>query len=100
MYTLRTMRTVNKQKGYIAYTLNILGIRIYAATCQMIAKQGCAWVAIGADRLLPVEIPDAADNAAGDPLIMTVCQLRAAFPDSDLIDLLTGRRQISEVLEQ
>ena len=94
------MRIVNKQKGYVAYTLNILGIRVYAATCQMIAKQGCAWVAIGADRRLPVEVPDEADNIAEDPLLLTVFQLRSKFPDSDLVDLLTGRRQLSEILEQ
>jgi hypothetical protein len=94
------MRIVNKQKGYIAYTLNILGIRVYAATCQMIAKQGCAWVTIGADRRLPVEIPAEVDTISGDPLLLTVFQLRSAFPDSDLIDLLTGRRDLSAALEQ
>ena len=94
------MRIVNKKNGYITYTLNILGVRISAATCEMIAKQGCAWVAIGADRRLPVDVPDEVDSVAGDPLLLTIFQLRSAFPDSDLIDLLTGRRQVSEVLEQ
>lgn len=94
------MRIINKQKGYIAYTLNILGIRIYEATCQLIARQGTSWVAIGADRHLPVEIPETIDTMAADPLLLTVFQLRAAFPDSDLVDLLTGRRRLADALEQ
>ena len=52
---------MNKQKAYIAYTLNILGIRVFNGWCQLIARHGEEWVEIGVRRMLPIDLSE------GDP---------------------------------
>ena len=60
------MRLVDKQQGYIAYTLNILGIRVFSGWCQLIARHGEEWVEIGMRRKLPLDLAGLANEANSD----------------------------------
>jgi hypothetical protein len=93
------MRAVDRQKGHITYKLNILGLRVLKGSCQLIAKQGSDWVAIGSARKLPMRLPKDSDAAESDPLVLTIFQYQVACPGSDLRAVVEGRRPFEEALE-
>jgi hypothetical protein len=91
------MRVVNQQKRCISYTLNILGLRVFEGQCELIAKHGGQWVAIGNVKKLPLNVDMHPDNQS-DPLLLTVSQYSVTFPDSDLLPLLQGTRSLEQAL--
>jgi len=81
------MRFPHTNGGAIDYRLNLLGIRISRGECQLIAKGGGDWEAIGPKRPLPINIPANSQElhtAASDALRMTAWQYDQQFPDSRL----------------
>jgi hypothetical protein len=81
------IRIKNVSQGYIDYRLNIMGIRVWWDSCQLIAKKGEKWETIGPKRNLPVALPDPSQSS-GDELHVTAFQLQAASPESDLAAVL------------
>ncbi len=94
-------RFVNVAEGFIDYRLNILGIRVNDATCQLIARQGEEWQALGAPRPLPVTVPSLARAAAGgfDELHLTACQFLTEYPQSDLAAVLSRSANFLDALK-
>ena len=89
------MRVINQEKRCVSYMLNILGLRVFEGRCELIAKHGDQWVAIGNARELPLD--EHADRHS-DPLLLTVSQYDVTFPDTDLLPLLQGKRSIEQAL--
>jgi hypothetical protein len=92
------MRSVNKQKGYIAYTLNILGIKVFSGWCQLIARHGEDWVEIGVRRMLPLDLSEATESDSSDPVVLTIMQYHSACPHDGLMDVVQGKKNFSEAL--
>jgi hypothetical protein len=92
------MRSVDTQKGYVAYTLNILGIRVFSGSCQLIAKHGEEWFEIGVQRMLPLDFSAAANGINSDPVLLTIMQYHSECPQDDLMDLVQGKKSFSEIL--
>jgi hypothetical protein len=91
----------NKQDGWIGYRLNILGIRVWADKCQLIAKSADQWVVLGPQRPLPVDVPLTVEElarVAPDSLLITAFQYMAEHPHSDLAELLAQRKDIEAAL--
>jgi hypothetical protein len=91
------MRVINQEKRCVSYMLNILGLRVFEGRCELIAKHGDEWVAIGNARELPLDESVRADQHS-DPFLLTVSQYDVTFPDSDLLPLLQGKRSIEQAL--
>ena len=92
------MRSVDKQKRYIAYTLNILGIRVSCGWCQLIARHGEEWVEIGVQRMLPLDFSPVANEINSDPVLLTIMQYQSECPDDGLLDLVQGKKSFSEIV--
>jgi hypothetical protein len=92
------MRSVNKQKGYVAYTLNILGIKVFSDWCQLIARHGNDWVEIGVRRMLPLDLSEATKDGSTDPVVLTIMQYHSVCPHDGLMDVVQGKKNINEVL--
>lgn len=91
----RAMKVVNRRERWIGFRLNILGIRVWADGCQLVAKSGDQWVTLGQRRELPVEVPRTAEDlteAASDPLRFTAYQYVSEHPGTDLAEVL-GRQK-------
>ena len=66
--------------GVSDYRLNLLGVRVWEHSCQLIARSGQEWSTLGARWELPVHIPRSAEElkaAALDTLRMTAYQYDA-----------------------
>lgn len=92
------MRSVNEQKEYIAYTLNILGIRVFSGWCQLIARHGEDWVEIGVQRMLPLDLSEATSNGSSDPVVLTIMQYHSVCPQDGLMDVVQGKKSFAEAL--
>jgi hypothetical protein len=92
------MRSVDTKKRYIAYTLNILGIRVFSGWCQLIARHGEEWVEIGVQRMLPLDLSAAANGINSDPVLLTIMQYQSECPEDGLLDLVQGKKSLSDVL--
>lgn len=85
----------------IDYRLNILGIRVWERSCQLIAKSGEEWTTLGPRWDLPVYVPvDAKElkRAALDTLRMTAYQYNVERPGSDLVAVLSRGKDFSAAL--
>jgi hypothetical protein len=91
------MRSVNRQKGYIAYTLNILGIKVFSGWCQLIARHGEDCVEIGVRRMLPLDLSEA-ESESSDPVVLTIMQYHAVCPHDGLMDVVQGKKNFTEAL--
>jgi hypothetical protein len=92
------MRFVDRREGYIAYTLNILGIKVFSGSCQLIARHGDDWVEIGVQRMLPLDLSDATANGTSDPVVLTIMQYHSVCPHDGLMDVVQGKKNFSEAL--
>ena len=66
-----TMKVVDVIARSADYRLNLLGVRVWEDSCQLIAKGEGSWSTLGARRLLPLEVPTTVDQLKGigdDPL--------------------------------
>lgn len=85
----------------IDYRLNILDVRVWEHSCQLIARSGREWGTIGPLWDLPVHVPSDAEElkaAAAEPLRLTACQYCAEYPGSDLAEVLSGRKDFAATL--
>lgn len=84
---------------YIDYRLNILGLRVWKDACQLISKNGRDWGTLGPAHSLPITIPVSPNETTEDwvdELRMTAYQFQFEYPDSDLVDVLTKKKDFSE----
>jgi hypothetical protein len=82
---------INREEGWIGHRLNILGVRVWADKCQLIARSGAEWLTLGPPKPLPIQVPANAEElsrAARDPLLITAYQILAEHPGSKLAALL------------
>ena len=87
---------------FLDYRLNILGIRVWEHSCQLIARSGKEWGTIGPRLDLPVYVPKDAEElktAAAEPLRLTAYQYCAECPGSDLAEVLSETKDFSEARE-
>jgi hypothetical protein len=92
---------INKQEGWIGHRLNILGIRVWADNCRLVAQTGGEWIVLGPPRLLPLKVPTNVEElarAAHDPLLITAYQYVTENPGTDLADLLAQRKDFQTAL--
>lgn len=100
--TIVSVRTGGMAPLFIDYRLNILGIRVWEHSCQLIAKSGTAWSPIGPRWDLPIHIPNGAEElkmAAAEPLRLTAYQYCAEYPGSDLAEVLSETKDFAAALE-
>ena len=96
------MKVVNRKEGWIGYRLNILGIRVWRESCQLVARNQGNWVTLGVEWDLPVHVPESAEElklAAADTLRLTAYQYLAANPISDLADVLAARKDFASAIQ-
>lgn len=95
------MKVANTETQSIDYRLNILGIRVFADTCQLIAKSSDEWTSLGPDAPLPVQVPLNADElkaAAADTLRLTAYQFHLENPGSDIVDVLSKSKDFAAAM--
>ena len=95
------MRVVNSNGRWIGHRLNILGIRVWQDSCQLVARNGKEWITLGPQRDLPVQVPSNAEEVKGagsDPLRLTAYQYVTEHPGSDLAELLGKRMDFETAL--
>jgi hypothetical protein len=100
-WTIMGMRVVDRVGRVIDYRLNILGIRVWENACQLIARSGGEWSALGPRWDLPVHVPRNADelkDAVADTLRLTAYQYNAERPGSDLVEVLSKARNFESAL--
>jgi hypothetical protein len=81
--------------------LNILGIRVWEHSCQLIARTGENWSTIGPRWDLPVQVPKGGEElkaAAAEPLRLTAYQYCAECPGSDLAEVLSETKDWAAAL--
>ena len=97
-----SMRVVNAVGGTIDYRLNILGIRVWKDSCQLVARSGKDWSALGPRWDLPVRVPENDGElkaSASDTLRLTAFQYNAERPGSDLVEVLNQSRNFEAALQ-
>lgn len=85
------LKVAQGERGAIDYRLNILGIRVFEHSCQLIARNGRQWAPLGPPRTLPVYVPQNSGElieAATDALLLTAYQYAQEHPASDLASVL------------
>lgn len=97
------MKVIDAIARSVEYRLQLLGIRVWHDSCQLIAKGEGAWSTLGARRGLPVDVPSHIEElkeAAGDPLRLTAYQYANEHPSSDLPDVLMQRKTFLDALRE
>lgn len=94
----KTMRVVDRQREWIGYRLNILGVRVYRTYCRLSAKRHHGWEPVGPPRALPMTVPDDVAEANEDPLLLTALQYEQECPGSDLLDVLRGSKTFDDAI--
>ena len=96
-------RNADLDKRHIDYCLNILGIRVWEASCQLIAKGDGEWASIGPKWDLPVHIPRTKDelrDSATDTLRITAWQYELEHRGTDIREVLSQDMPFSVALER
>lgn len=94
-------RVTDRFERSIGYRLNILGVRVWADRCQLVARdaQGL-WTPFGSPRQLPLLIPDDKLDLDSDTLLLTALQYQSEFPRSDLREVLAQRKSFDLALHE
>ena len=95
------VRVASPDGCFIDYRLNILGIRVWEDSCQLISRSGAEWITLGPRLDLPVHVPQNAKEpqaAAAEPLRLTAYQYCAESPGSDLGGILNKTEDFSAAL--
>lgn len=90
--TILAVRVASPGGRFIDYRLNILGIRVWENSCQLISRSGEEWTTIGPRWDLPMHVPQNSEElraAAAEPLRLTAYQYCADSPGSDLARMLS-----------
>lgn len=96
-------RYADKEKNHIDYCLQLLGIRVWDKTCQLIAKGNGDWGALGPKWDLPIQVPHGADalkTAGSDTLRLTAWQYVQEHPGTDITEVLSQKKRFSVALNQ
>ena len=96
------MKVVDRNEGLIDYRLNILGIRVWENSCQLIAKGAGEWSTIGPRWDLPLHVPrnpQELKDAAADTLRLTAYQYATEHKGSDLADVLAKRKDFEMAMQ-
>jgi hypothetical protein len=96
-------RNADKKLSHIDYCLQQLGIRVWAESCQLIAKGDGNWGPLGPKWDLPIEVPQdatALKTAGSDTLRLTAWQYRQEHPGTDLSEVLSQRKNFSAALNE
>ena len=56
------MKVVNRRERWIGFRLNILGIRVWEDSCQLVAVNRGQWDTLGPSWDLPVQVPETAEE--------------------------------------
>ena len=89
---MRRMRHVDPECKYIDYHLNLLGIRVTAHDCQLVARREGHWETIGPSWPLPIEVPEHRESAVTAAISLTAWQYDKECPGSDIRDVLSQRK--------
>ena len=95
------MKIADAASGTLDYRLNILGVRVWEQSCQLIAKSAQGWETLGPRWNLPVQVPrDAAElKAAGaDTLRLTAYQYHVERTGSDIVEVLGKTKDFAAAL--
>ncbi len=93
------MRVLDRERQWIGYRLNILGVRVYRTYCRAIRLNvTTAGEPVGPPRALPISVPEGVGNATEDPLLLTVLQYDEECPGSDLLDVLRGKKTFDQAI--
>jgi CheY-like chemotaxis protein len=96
-------RAADREANHIDYCLPDLGIRVWEASCRLIAKADGEWLPIGASRDLPLGVPaglTALASVAGDALLLTAWQYEREHPGTDLGAVLSQTKVFSAALTE
>ena len=94
------MRVANKLEQCIGYRLNVIGVRVYREYCQLVGRVDGDWTTMGPPRELPVTLPDDPAEIAADALLATVSQYERERPGTDLLDVLSRRKDFDVALNE
>jgi hypothetical protein len=95
-------RFADPARGHIDYCLNILGIRVWEKTCQLIAKGDGHWEPIGPTWDLPIEIPTddkSLKHAGNDTMRLTAWQYANEHPGTDIREVLSQKKSFADALQ-
>jgi hypothetical protein len=95
------MKVVNRRERWIGFRLNILGIRVWEDSCQLVAVNQGHWVTLGPRWNLPVHVPETTEElkaAVFDTLRLTAYQYVNQNPGTDLADLLSCRKGLETAM--
>lgn len=95
---MKRMRYIDPAGGFIDYYLNLLGVRVTANDCQLIARNTAdgQWEPMRPKRALPIDIPadtKSLEAASTDPLRLTAWQYDVECPGSDIREVLSRLRE-------
>ena len=96
------MKVVDTAGRWIGYRLNILGIRVFEDSCQLVAIGRGNWETLGPRWDLPIHVPETPEElklAASDTLRLTAFQYVMANPGSDLGDVLAKRKDFESAMQ-
>jgi hypothetical protein len=96
------MKVVDTAGRWIDYRLNILGIRVWENSCQLVAKGAGEWSTIGPRWDLPVQVPrnpEEVKAAALDTLRLTAYQYVTEHKVSDLADVLAKQKDFEMAMQ-
>ena len=92
------MKIVDKTGGSIDYRLNILGVRVWEGSCQLISKGNDGWTPLGPRWDLPVQVPRNEEElklASSDTLRLTAYQFNHERPGTDIVAVLNRTKSFS-----
>jgi len=96
-------RFADKKLNHIDYCLELLGIRVWEKSCQLIAKGSGEWGPLGPKWDLPVEVPRDPNTLTTDgseTLRLTAWQYTKKHPGTDIAAVLSQRKQFSVALNE
>lgn len=94
------MRVANQLEQCIGYRLHVIGVRVYREYCQLVGRVDGEWTTMGPPRTLPVSLPDDPDEVTADALFATISQYERERPGTDLLDVLSGRKDFDVALHE
>ena len=100
---MSTHRNADSNLNHIDYCLNLLGVRVWRNSCQLIAKGDGNWGPLGPKWDLPIEIPKTPSElktAGTDTLRLTAWQYENEHPGTDLREVFSQQKDFSTALSE
>ena len=103
-YPTSERRYADQSASHIDYRLNILGIRVWEHSCQLIARAaGGSWTSLGLQWELPIDIPHdkvTLKAAGSDTLRVTAWQYEQEHPGTDIREVMSQRKPFRVALTE